>query len=630
MCGICGIIENQSSQKPERETIVRKMMDRMIHRGPDDKGLYIGPGISLGHRRLAIIDVEHGRQPMSTSDGRYTLVFNGEIYNYIELRKSLIASGVSFKTSSDTEVLLQMLIHKGPKCLNELNGMFAFALFDNKNSKWILARDPFGIKPLYYIALKDKIVFASEIKALLEHPDVNAEVDSESVQQYLTFQFCLGERTLFRKIQKLAPGSYITGTGEKVEKISQYWRMKFHMDDNNNEEYFANHLSSLIKDSVHLQLRSDVPLGAYLSGGLDSSTVAAIAAEYIGPGMKTFHGFFPDGTDYDESNFARVAAESFQAELLTIGLSPQQFIEDMPALICAMDEPAAGPGIFPQYRVSKMAAGHVKVVLGGQGGDELFGGYARYLLGYLEQALKGAIFETQEEGKHIVTLSSIIPNLPILKSYQPLMRYFWQDGLFEDMAARYFRLINRNSNIESLLTEDAAAQFDNPAVFAEFQKVFNHPDTKSYVNKMIHFDLKEFLPSLLQVEDRVSMAVSIESRIPLLDVRIAELMCSMPPKIKFKGGKSKSILKKAIKKWIPDSIFKRKDKMGFPVPLTNWISKEPVRGFFHDTLLSKASRQRGLFNPVELEKLIHRETNFGRQLWGALCLELWHQQFIDS
>ncbi|MEC7785614.1 MAG: asparagine synthase (glutamine-hydrolyzing), partial [Nitrospinota bacterium] len=571
-----------------------------------------------------------GRQPMSTPDGRYILVFNGEIYNYIELRKSLIASGVSFQTSSDTEVLLQMLIRKGTKCLNELNGMFAFAFFDRKNGKWILARDHFGIKPLYYITLKNKIVFASEIKALLEHPEIKAEYDLESIHQYLTFQFCLGERTLFRKIQKLAPGSYMTGTGEKVEAISQYWRMKFHLDENHDEEYFASHLRFLIEDGVHLQLRSDVPLGAYLSGGLDSSTVAAIAAEYIGPGMKAFNGFFPDGPDYDESNFARVAAENVQAELLSIGLSPQQFVEDMPSLIYAMDEPAAGPGLFPQYQVSKMTSRHVKVVLGGQGGDELFGGYARYLLGYLEQALKGAIFETQEEGKHVVTLSSIIPNLPILRSYQPLMRYFWKDGLFEDMDARYFRLINRNSNIKKLLTKDAAAQFDHPAVFEEFQKVFNHPDTKSYVNKMIHFDMKEFLPSLLQVEDRVSMAVSIESRVPLLDVRIAELMCSMPPKIKFKGGESKSILKKAIKKWIPDSIFKRKDKMGFPVPLTNWMSKEPVRGFFHDTLLSKASKQRGLFNPVALENLIHRETNFGRQLWGALCLELWHQNFIDG
>jgi asparagine synthase (glutamine-hydrolysing) len=294
-----------------------------------------------------------------------------------------------------------------------------------------------------------------------------------------------------------------------------------------------------------------------------------------------------------------------------------------------MDEPVAGPGLFPQYRVSAMAATQVKVVLGGQGGDEIFGGYARYLVGYLEQALKGAIFETQEEGRHIVTLASIIPNLALLREYQPLMQQFWRDGLFEAMDARYFRLIDRSPDLHQILSPEAAARFDRGAVFERFQRTFNHPDTRSYLNKMTHFDMKTLLPALLHVEDRVSMAVSLESRVPLLDTRIVDLVTSMPPAIKFRGGRTKHALRQAVSGHIPEVVLRRKDKMGFPVPLSQWMRAGPVREFVADTLLSRRSRDRGIFNRAALERLIDREAAFGRQLWGVLCLELWHTSFID-
>ena len=298
-------------------------------------------------------------------------------------------------------------------------------------------------------------------------------------------------------------------------------------------------------------------------------------------------------------------------------------------MIFALDEPVAGPGLFPQHAVSKLAKEHVKVVLGGQGGDEIFGGYARYLVGYLEQALKGSIFETQEEGEHLVSLQSIMPNLPVLKEYVPLLSQFWKNGLFEDMDKRYFRLIDRSQGINHLLHEDLLHSFDKLYLFSIFQDVFNHPDTKSYINKMTHFDQKTLLPALLQVEDRVSMNVSLESRVPFLDTRLVDLVTTTPPAFKFQGGKSKHLLKRSIGKLIPSKILQRKDKMGFPVPIKEWMQRGVVREFAADMLLSSASRNRGIYSKSALERIITDPGVGGRQLWGALSLELWRLQFID-
>jgi asparagine synthase (glutamine-hydrolysing) len=606
------------------------MMDRLTHRGPDGEGIHSGNDFTLGHRRLAIIDLAYGKQPMHSEDGRYTIVFNGEIYNYLELRQKLIQQGVQFRTFSDTEVLLKMLIYEGDAAFKQLNGMFAFALADNRTGEWLLGRDPFGIKPLYYAEVEEEIIFASEIKSILVHPKIRAERDWEGMQQYLTFQFSLGDRTLFRGIHKVEPGCYLKGSHGKVNQIVRYWDTDFNIDEYHTEEYFIDKLRVLLEDSIRLQLRSDVPLGAYLSGGLDSTIIAMGATQYLETPIKVFNGLFAEGSQYDESSYAKIVAEASGSTLLSVIPTAQQFIDDLPNLIYALDEPVAGPGLFPQYHVSKLASENLKVVLGGQGGDEIFGGYARYLIGYLEQALKGAVFETQEEGKHIVTLASIIPSLPLLKQYRPLMQEFWREGLFDAMDARYFRLIDRSPNIQQLLTPEARSAFNSGSVYAEFQKVFNHPNTSSYINKMTHFDLKTLLPALLQIEDRVSMAVSIESRVPFLDTRIVDLVTRMPPPMKFQGGKTKYILKQAVKTLIPEAILNRKDKMGFPVPLKEWLLRTKVRGFVRDILFSQASRERGLFNLNALENLLDSEKPFGREIWGVLCLELWHQQFIDN
>jgi asparagine synthase (glutamine-hydrolysing) len=626
MCGIVGIL-NLDRQAVE-PAILSRMAEAIRHRGPDGEGIFVDGPVGFFHKRLSIIDLATGQQPMTA--GALTICFNGEIYNYVELRQALVARGHTFRTTSDTEVILAMYAEYGPACVEQLNGMFALLLYDAGRRQLFMARDHFGIKPLYYHATDRTIAFASEIKALLQHPEVRAAPDIESVREYVTFQFVTGERTMFAGVRKLLPGHWrLIDIDSGHTRTEHYWEPKFSIDPYHTEEYFVVESRRLLEDAVRLQLRSDVPVGAYLSGGMDSSIVSRLAAPHTGEAMHTFTGSFREGPEFDESRYAREVAEACGAIMHEIVPTESQFVDLMPHLVYQMDEPVAGPGLFPQYLVAQCAAQHVKVVLGGQGGDEIFGGYARYLVAYLEQAIKGAIFETAEEAEHIVSLKSIIPNLPSLRQYGPMLQTFWQQDVFQPMDQRYFRLIDRSGGALGLFSADFRAGYEHEAMFARFQSVFNHPDTQSYYNKMTHFDLVTNLPALLHVEDRVSMASSLESRVPLLDYRLTDLVTSMPPRMKFRGGELKYMLKRAAGNVLPRSVAERKDKMGFPVPLHLW-ARGSARDFFADVLLSPTARQRGIFNSDEVETLLQQETAFGRRLWGLLNLELWYQQFIDA
>ena len=626
MCGIAGIFGVPGT--PDTCDIVRRMTERLVHRGPDGSGFHWGRNCVLGHRRLAIIDIEGGRQPMSAPDERYTLVFNGEIYNYLELRADLEAQGVRFRTRSDTEVLLQALIRYGEAAVDRLVGMFAFAFYDEQDGALLLARDHLGIKPLYIAELPDgTLAFASEIKALLEHPDIPARRDHAALEEYLTFQLCLGDRTLFQGIRQVRPGTLIRCRAGQQPDLRRYWHIGSEIDEYHTQTYFDDRLDELLGNSVRWQLRSDVTVGAQLSGGLDSSLVSTLAAGHHGQTIHLFHGRFAEGQAYDESHHARRIAAGLDAHLHEVVPTAAEFVEAMPTLMYFMDEPAAGPGLFPQYVVARLAADTVGVVLGGQGGDEIFAGYARYLVAYLEQALKGAIHQTQEEGRHLVTLASIVPNLSVLREYVPLMKRFWSDGLFQPVDDRYFHLINRAPDLQRLIAPDLAGAWQGNDLFDRFQGEFNRPDMLSYVNKMTAFDLETHLRALLQVEDRTSMSVSLESRVPLVDHRVVELAMAMPPAMKFAGGNLKYALKRVAERHLPAETVHRPDKMGFPVPLTDWLRAGPVRDFVRDTLLSTAARDRGLFEPQEVERMIDGERPFGRTVWALLCLELWHQAF---
>lgn len=626
MCGFVGIVNKHGEEV--NSAFLRKMAKTIRHRGPDEEGIMLEGPIGFFHNRLSIIDLSTGQQPMTFED--CTIVYNGEIYNYIELRQLLIRKGHKFSTTSDTEVILHLYKEHGQHFLNELNGMFAFIIYDRTKKELIVARDHFGIKPLYWLHDEEKILFGSEIKAILAHPEVKAEADVENLYEYLTFQFVMGKGTMFKGVSKVLPGHFLTFnlTSGKI-KNTKYWEPNFKLDPYHTEEYFRFELEKILQETISQQLRSDVPVGTYLSGGLDSSLVTIMASKFLDKPLKSFSGAFREGPEYNELEYARIVAKEANAQLFEIFPTEQQFIDDMPKLIYYLDEPVAGPGLFPQYIVSKKAAEEVKVILGGQGGDEIFGGYARYMVAYLEQALKGAINESNEEDEHIVSLASILPNLPALKQYIPMMKSFLQTDVFEQMDKRYFNLINRLGASQNFLHPDVVKHCCNNGIFEKFSKNFNNPQTKSYFNKMTHFDMLGSLPGLLQVEDRVSMAVSIESRVPLLDRRIVDLISSMPAGMKFKGGELKYLLKRTVKNIIPEKIMNRKDKMGFPVPLHIW-SKNNAKGFIMDVLLSKKSRERNIINTKDVEKLINSEQPFGRGLWGILCLELWYNQFIDK
>ena len=626
MCGIVGII-NKDGRAVE-PVILERMAETIHHRGPDEDGIFIDNTVGFFHKRLSIIDLTTGKQPMTFEN--FTIVFNGEIYNYVELRNQLITSGHSFRTTSDTEVILHMYAEYGDEFVNQLNGMFAFLIYDKQKNTIYIARDHFGIKPLYWYHDDHFIAFGSEIKALLAHPGIKAEADTDNLYEYLTFQFIMGDSTLFSGINKILPGHYQTINLANFDVRSvKYWEPNFKLDQYHTEEYFIVELKNILEETISQQLRSDVPVGTYLSGGLDSSLVTIMTGKILNKPIKSFSGAFREGPEFNELEYARIAANAAGAELLEVFPTEQQFIDLMPKLIYHLDEPVAGPGLFPQFIVSQLASQHVKVILGGQGGDEIFGGYTRYIVAYLEQALKGAIYETNEEAEHIVSLESILPNLPTLKQYVPMMKSFWKNGAFEPMDRRYFHLINRMGTTSEFFHKDFMSKSCNGKIFDKFSVYFNNPQTQSYYNKMTHFDMLGSLPGLLQVEDRVSMAASIESRVPLLDRRIVDLVSTMPAGMKFKGGEMKYLLKKTIKDIMPPEILHRKDKMGFPVPLHIW-SKNKAKDFIMDTLLSKKARERNMINTEYIEKLILAEQPFSRGLWGLLSLELWYNQFIDN
>lgn len=630
MCGIVGLISTEKD-KLFLKTRLEIMKDLISHRGPDGEGTWLeqDANICLGHRRLAIIDIGHGHQPLQSQDGDLVIVFNGEIYNYIELREELIKKGHPIISDSDTEVLIYAYREWGDDCLKHLLGMFAFAIWDRKKKRLFCARDRIGIKPFYYFWDRKNFAFSSEIKSILASSFVKAEPNPQGLQDYITFQFCLGDKTMFKDIYKLEPGWFMVvqyGNEELTINTSQYWDLNYSTDTVHDEKWFSNKLLELLENSVAIHLRSDVPLGAHLSGGLDSSTVASLATRVLSNGkISTFTGAFSDDIIYDETRYAKSVANSIAAEYNEVYIEGNEFPDIFPKLIYYMDEPAAGPGLVPQYYVSKLASEKVKVVLGGQGGDEVFIGYARYLIACLEKCILDSINGSFAQVD--LNLNSITKNLTTLQSYVPMLKAFWKNGLFETWDKRYFQLMDRREGSIDLYS-DQLFNTDYSS-FQSFCKIFNRSGISSITDKMSYFDIKGSLPALLQVEDRTSMATSIESRVPLLDHRILEFMATVPEHIKFKNGDTKHLFKSAIKQILPKEIYERKDKMGFPTPFEKWIRNE-AREFVSDTLLSNSARQRGIYDIQELERAISNESQFGRVVWGLLSLEIWYKTFIDK
>lgn len=609
------------------EPSLRAMNRLQAHRGPDGEATWHHPRghVGFAHTRLAIIDLDTGDQPMIDPRGN-VIAFNGEIYNYRELRDELGRD--RFRTKSDTEAILAGYERWGVDVPNHLRGMFAFALWDDASQSLFCARDRFGIKPLYYAVVDGVLYVASETKALLPFlPSI--ETDPDGLKDYLTFQFCLDGKTLFKGVREVPPAHILIARGGTIS-IRRYWDVYYHLDWDHTERYFTERIRELLADSVDFHLRADVPVGAYVSGGLDSSTIAALAARQSSEPFLGFTGRFAESPEFDESHYARELAERERFALHETTIDRSDFIASIEKVIYHLDYPVAGPGSFPQFVVSRVAAQHRKVVLGGQGGDEIFGGYVRYLVAYFEQCIKSAIDGTMHNGNFVVTYESIIPNLESLRQYKPMLREFWRDGLFEDLDQRYFRLVDRSTTLGDVVRWDALGDY---SPFETFKGVFRGSNVgrESYFDLMTHFDFKTLLPALLQVEDRMAMAHGLESRVPLLDHPLVEFAATIPSNVKFKNGEMKHAFRLAVRDDMPSSIVERKDKMGFPVPLADWLARPgPVRNFVSDVFSSSSARTREFVDGDRVVSLIGREQRFGRMLWGLLSLELWQRTFHDQ
>ena len=623
MCGIGAILDLQHQPVGFLGPGLAGMNELLAHRGPDGEGIWTHPHghVGFAHRRLSIIGLERGDQPMTDGSGNW-ITYNGEIYNYPELRRELGES--AFVTDSDTEVILHAYRRHGLDCLERLRGMFAFALWDEEARRLVVCRDRFGVKPLYYAVVDDRLVCASEVKALLPFlPSI--ETDLDGLRDYFTFQFVLAGKTLFKNVHELPPGHLLVADESGV-RTKRWWEIHYEPDTEAAENEQLERVRALLEDSITHHLRADVPVGAYLSGGLDSSVVAALAGRGQGPEFLAFTGRFDEGPAFDESQYARAVADQVGLTLHVSNIGPADFVETIRDVVYHLDYPVAGPGSFPQFIVSRDAARHRKVVLGGQGADEVFGGYARYLVAYFEQCIKAAIEGTMHRAEFVVTYESIIPRLSSLRPYRPMIQEFWREGVFGDLDERYFRLVNRAGSLDGVVDWDALGEASSFDTFLELFRASN-VDRGSYFDRMTHFDFKTLLPALLQVEDRVSMAHGLESRTPYLDHPLVEFAGTLTALVKFRGGEMKRALKLATSDLLPEAILAREDKMGFPVPLTQWAAG-PLREFIRETLAQGHDRAY-LRAGTDLDDLLAHEGGISRGLWGLLSLELWQQAYHD-
>lgn len=630
MCGIFGFVSKNKISKDNISAKIKSGLKTIAHRGPDGNGIWVSEDskVGFGHVRLAIIDINSGSQPMHDPNGRFSIVFNGEIYNYLELKKIL---GGTYRTNSDTEVILKAYEKWGEDSVNHLRGMFAFAIWDKIDKKLFLARDRFGIKPLYLMQNKEGFYFASEIKSLLPFQS-NVEINQKGLSDYFKFQFNIGINTLFKNIKTLPQAHFFIYSQSNNFILKKYWEVHYDIDYKHTEKWFINRLKELLDDSVSMHLRSDVEVGSYVSGGIDSSLLATLATK-VGKKkkFKIFNGRFLDDINFDESKYALSLARKYNMDCIVTDISEQDFVNHISKVIWHLDHPIAGPGSFAQYMVSKEASKYLKVVLGGQGGDEIFGGYVRYLIAYFEQCIKGAIEGTLNKGNFLVTYESIIDNLQSINQYKPMLKEFWSSGIFETLDKRYLHLINREKTFSELikLNKNYLKQTND-----DFFNIFwgENVGKESYFDLMTHFDFKTLLPALLHVEDRMSMAHGLESRVPLLDHPLVEFAATIPADIKFKNGELKRLLKVTYANILPSKITNRKDKMGFPVPLNLWLKKKgPAKEFIFDTLNSRKAKNRNYIKKnTPIEKLIDSNNVYSRNLWAILSLELWQNHFIDK
>ncbi len=625
MCAICGIV-NFNETDPVDPAVIERMTDALAHRGPDDCGIFLNGRVGLGHRRLSIIDLSGGRQPIFNEDRSATIVFNGEIYNYRDLAREMATAGHVFKTRSDTETILHTYEEYGLDCVQHLRGMFAFAIWDQRQRRLLIARDRLGIKPVYYYRDGRFLCFASEVKALLEIASVPRELDPEALDMYLSLRYVPGPRTMFKNIFRLQPGHILVvdDTGVRTKK---YWDIDYAEIEPRSPEHLLNRFNELLEESVRLRLMAEVPLGVFLSGGIDSSAILAMMAKIAGGDrVKTFSvGYQTTGAKEDEANefeYARLATETFAAEHHEFRLSSNDLADFLPDLVWYLDEPLADPSCIPLYFISKLAREHITVVLSGEGADEILAGYGIYprmlALDRIYRRVPGARllapwlarFAPSEALRHYVRMSG----QPLKNCYRGVCR-----GFGAESKAR-------------LVDEDRLKRSDKD-LREVFSGYFKRVEKASSLDQMLYIDSKVWLPDDLLIKaDKMTMASGLELRVPFLDHKLVEFATTLPHDLKLGNEGGKTILRRAMRGVVPDAIIDR-PKKGFPIPIAPWL-RGPLRGFTRENLLAGSSACNRYLNHSAVSKIVseHERGSADRfqEIWTLLVLEFWHQQLVRN
>jgi asparagine synthase (glutamine-hydrolysing) len=626
MCGIVGKM-NFDLSAPVSPQLIRSMADAIVHRGPDDEGYFVSGPIGLGFRRLSIIDLAGGHQPLSNEDNTIHIIFNGEIYNYKELREYLLGRGHRFKTQTDTEVIVHLYEELGETCVERLRGMFAFAIWDQRQKSLFLARDRVGIKPLYYSQTRQSVLFASEIKAILADPAVITDVRPSIIDRFLTFDYVPGEDTLFRNIFKLAPGHCVTFHNGRAYK-RQYWDLHFDPAPFTLRQA-REELESLLEESVELHMIADVPVGFLLSGGMDSTAMLGLACGKTDKPISSYTIGFSDPNIPDERPYARLAAESFGSEHHETTISAQQFADFLPKYIWHMEEPVCEPPAVALYYVSKLARDYVKVLISGEGGDEAFAGYSNYRsLLWMERVKRMPPPLRQMLSAGLVRLlPSRLPGLRAKSAHFMASRL--EDSYFSRTShpARFF-----NREWKGFYTPEFARGIDKRTSAHPATKYMKNGHAGGPLGKMLYVDTKTWLPDDLLIKaDKMTMANSIELRVPLLDHKVLEFAASLPPDFKVHGFSTKYIAKKTLSRRVPKEILKRK-KAGFPVPYEKWLRTD-LRDWVHDLLLDSRTIGRGYFQRSAVEKLLDQDArvrDYSKEVFDLAVLELWHREMLDK
>ncbi|CAD7772065.1 Asparagine synthetase [glutamine-hydrolyzing] 1 [Candidatus Methanoperedenaceae archaeon GB37] len=626
MCGICGIV-SLSNQIIE-QSFIKKMCHQIYHRGPDAEGYYVKENVALGMRRLRIIDLNTGDQPIFNEDKSICIVFNGEIYNFKELKKDLIQKGHKFYTLSDTEVILHLYEEYSEKCLDKLRGMFTFAIWDKKEKKLFLARDRLGIKPLYYTITPKYFLFASELKSILIFPDIKKELDFTALSDFFTFLYVPAPRTIFKNIYKLLPGHYLILKNRKME-IRKHWDLKFEEKPLGNENDYIEKFLELFEEAVKLRLISDVPLGAFLSGGTDSSFVVAMMSKLSNKPVETFSiGYEKKDKYFDERQYSRIVAKKFNTHHHEFILKPNNIDELVEKIITHFDEPFADASAIPNYILSKQTKKYVTVALSGLGGDELCAGYERYLGCLLaEKYRRLPSFLTK---KIIPALINHLPDSSQGNHFNERLKRFVKSANYPFLQ-RYFQIVATFNEEEKkqLFTPEVQKFIQRPSdeIFYDYCPNTNHPN----LNNMSLIDFKTYLvDDLLTLTDRMSMAHALETRVPFLDHKLVEFFATIPTYLKLKGLNKKYLLKKAAERLLPKEVIYRK-KMGFSVPLVIWFRNE-LKDYINDILSEKNIKRLGYFNhPFILQTLnihLNGKANYDEKLWALVNFIKWYDKYL--